>query len=105
MVSKATNIQSYSNEPRKRRAESFYLFSLRCDWNGYLKIRLDTLCLSHNAMLIGENHLCEFIGQILEKSGEIIVRHSCARNRVEYKVKHRRTIVGLSTLLKTVTFQ
>ena len=31
MVSKATNIQSYSNEPRKRRAESFYLFSLRCD--------------------------------------------------------------------------
>ena len=56
-------------------------------------------------MLIGENHLCEFIGQILEKSGEIIVRHSCARNRVEYKVKHRRTIVGLSTLLKTVSFQ
>ena len=31
MVSKATNIQSYSNDPRKHRAESFYLFSLRCD--------------------------------------------------------------------------
>ena len=31
MVSKATNIQSYSNDPRKPRAESFYLFSLRCD--------------------------------------------------------------------------
>ena len=39
-----------------------------------------------------------------EKWGNI-VRDSCARNRVEYKVKHRRTIVGLSTLLKTVSFQ
>ena len=42
--------------------------------------------ITQNAMLVGENHLCDFIGQILEKSGEIIVRDSCARNRVEYKV-------------------
>ena len=33
--------------------------------------RLDSLCLLHNAILLVANHLCEFIGQICEKSGEI----------------------------------
>ena len=31
-------------------------------------------------------HLCEFIGHIFEKSGEIRVGDSCARKRVENKV-------------------
>ena len=30
----------------------------------YLKIRLDTLCLLQNAVLLVEKHLCELIGQI-----------------------------------------
>ena len=31
-------------------------------------------------------NLCEYIGHILEKSGEIRIRDSCARKRVEYRV-------------------
>ena len=31
-------------------------------------------------------HLCEFIGHVFEKSGEIRVRDICARRRVEYRV-------------------
>ena len=33
-----------------------------------------------------DNHLCELIGQIFLKSGEIRVRDSCARK--ELRVKH-----------------
>ena len=53
----------------------------------YLKIRLGTLCLFQNALLLlVENHFYELIGQIFEKSGEIRVRDNCARKRVKYRV-------------------
>ena len=31
-------------------------------------------------------NLCEYIGHIFETSGEIRIRDSCARKRVEYRV-------------------
>ena len=43
-------------------------------WLEYLKIRLDTRCILHNAILLSAIlYLCEFIGQIFEKIREIRV--------------------------------
>ena len=67
----------------------------------YLKIRLGTLCLFQNALLLlVENHFYELIGQIFEKSGEIRVRDNCARKRVKYRVQHRSTVIRVKYSFK-----
>ena len=35
---------------------------------------LDTLCSLQNGMLVLENHLCEFIGHVFEKIGDMRVK-------------------------------
>ena len=51
----------------------------------YLKIRLDTSCLLHNHILFVDNYLrVNMFGKFLRKVGEIRVRDSCARKKVEY---------------------
>ena len=52
-----------------------------------LKIRLDTLCLLHNAIPYTTLYYiyANLLGTFFEKSGEIRVRDSCARKRVEYR--------------------
>ena len=67
----------------------------------YLKIRLGTLCLFQNALLLlVENHFYELIGQIFEKRGEIRVRDSCARKSVKYRVQHRSTVIRVKHSFK-----
>ena len=53
-----------------------------------------------------KNFLLKFIGHIFEKSGEIRVRHSCARkSQLNTGLSNEVPWLGLSTILKTVTFQ
>lgn len=54
------------------------LYSQGCDEKGgCLKIMLDTLCSLQNGVLVLENHLwhlCEFIGHVFEKIGDMRVK-------------------------------
>ena len=54
--------------------------------------RMDTLNQVGHLMFIKQRYIpgrelySEFIGQIFEKSGEVRVRDSCSKERVEYRV-------------------
>ena len=53
-----------------------------------------------------KNFLLKFIGHIFEKSEEIRVRQSCARkSQLNTGFSNEVPWLGLSTILKTVTFQ
>ena len=62
---------------------SLYMLKARPERNqvGHLMLITQRYTLYHAIL-----YLCECIGHILEKSGEIRVRDSCARKRVEHRV-------------------
>ena len=103
--------QNYRDDKRGRHKVAYHKiflnYSLGCDWNGYLKIRLDTLCLLHSTILYTTlyNICANLLVTLLTKVGKSEYETAVGGKELNTGLSTEVQWLGLSTVLKTVSSQ